>query len=534
MAGSGGGRAAVIAAGLLTMAAAVFAVRADFPRPDGSWWLIALDVIVGLVFVVAAWWALGPATERWLMAGVGLAWLAGSSVPMAGSLHQTVLLIALVAFPNGRLRRWPARAVAVLALPVAVGVVTQAGVVALFAAGGLCVVLDRRRITIGRTYPALACGAVAAALGSAWAVGQVLPEVADPTSSLVGYELVLVSVGAAFPFASRAVVRSHVPLADEALRAGELSGLDGLTAVLRGTLRDAQLAIRLSTEPAGQYVDNAGQPLSEPQPPQRWFPVVVSGEPVAVVESRSNALDDPPTAERVASAVRLVMRNIQLQAEQRAQLIELEASRLRLIAATDRVRERVAVDLTEGVERPLVSALSSINQAQHSTQDSEASEALSIALAELRGVRKDFTALVAGVPAPDLGGGMLPQALNRLALSIRVPVEIRVAANAAGDRLVETTLFYVCCEAVTNAVKHAGAGRIMIEVNRTGTAITAVVSDDGRGGADTTGSGLRGLHDRLASMRGRLLVVSPPGAGTRITATIPLDVVRRSSATASQ
>ena len=168
------------------MAAAVFAVRADFPRPDGSWWLIALDVIVGLVFVVAAWWALGPATERWLMAGVGLAWLAGSSVPMAGSLHQTVLLIALVAFPNGRLRRWPARAVAVLALPVAVGVVTQAGVAALFAAGGLCVVLDRRRITIGRTYPALACGGVVAALGSAWAVGQVLPEVADPTSSRIG------------------------------------------------------------------------------------------------------------------------------------------------------------------------------------------------------------------------------------------------------------------------------------------------------------------------------------------------------------
>ncbi len=64
---------------------------------------------------------------------------------------------------------------------------------------------------------------------------------------------------------------------------------------------------------------------------------------------------------------------------------------------------------------------------------------------------------------------MLPQALNRLALSIRVPVEIRVAANAAGGRLVETASFYVCCEAVTNAVKHAGAERVMIEVNRTGT-----------------------------------------------------------------
>ena len=81
--------------------------------------------------------------------------------------------------------------------------------------------------------------------------------------------------------------------------------------------------------------------------------MVVSGERAAVVESRSNALDDPPTAEGVASAVRLVVRNIQLQAEQRAQLIELEASRLRLIAATDRVRERVAVDLTDGCRTPV-------------------------------------------------------------------------------------------------------------------------------------------------------------------------------------
>jgi signal transduction histidine kinase len=527
---------AVLGAGLVTTVATVFAVRADSLRPLASGWMTAFDVGVGLAFVLAAWLASGPAAERWLMAGVGIAWLVGSSVPVVGSVHQTVLLIALVAFPGGRLRRWPERGVAALAVPVSVGVVTQAGIAALFFGTAVYVVFDRSRTTIGRTYPALACGSVAAALGTAWAVGLFLPGRADPTSSLVSYEVVLAAVAVAFPLASRAVIRSRMLLADEALRAGEPAGLAGLTAVLRDTLRDGQLGIHLWDGVAGCYIDAAGQPLTEAAPSRRWLGVVANGEPVAVVESRSIALDDPATAEGVASAVRLMVRNIQLQAHQRAQLAELDASRLRLLAATDRVREQVAADLTTSVQRPLAAALSSIERAQRSTPESEAAAALSIARAELRGVRDDLAALVAGVPAFDLGAGMLQQALDTLALASPVPVDVRVSADAAVDREAETTLFYFCCEAVTNAVKHAAGTRIRIEVHRTATDITAVVSDDGKGGAEptTAGSGLRGLQDRLASVRGRLQVESSPGAGTRLTATIPLDEVRRFSAMASR
>jgi signal transduction histidine kinase len=97
-------------------------------------------------------------------------------------------------------------------------------------------------------------------------------------------------------------------------------------------------------------------------------------------------------------------------------------------------------------------------------------------------------------------------------------VTVAVAVTAA--REIETALFYVCCEALANAVKHADAGQVRIEVNGQDGVITATVADDGRGGADPSGSGLQGLADRLAPIGGRLRVDSPEGIGTSITAAI--------------
>ena len=80
------------------------AVRADSQAPAASPWLTAMDVAVGLAFVAAGVAARGPLGERALMAAVGPAWLAGSFLVGARSLHQAVLVVALVAFPAGRVR----------------------------------------------------------------------------------------------------------------------------------------------------------------------------------------------------------------------------------------------------------------------------------------------------------------------------------------------------------------------------------------------------------------------------------------------
>jgi signal transduction histidine kinase len=89
--------------------------------------------------------------------------------------------------------------------------------------------------------------------------------------------------------------------------------------------------------------------------------------------------------------------------------------------------------------------------------------------------------------------------------------------------VVETTLWFVACEAAANATKHAASSCIAIRVDDLGGELRLVVEDDGCGGADQAGTGLRGLADRVEAAGGRLTVTSPPGAGTRIEAVLPCE-----------
>ena len=89
--------------------------------------------------------------------------------------------------------------------------------------------------------------------------------------------------------------------------------------------------------------------------------------------------------------------------------------------------------------------------------------------------------------------------------------------------LVEVTVYYLVSEALTNAMKHAGASAVDVTVGVGGRRVTAVVADDGTGGARPgPGGGLAGLAERVAALGGTLSVDSPAGAGTRLEASIPL------------
>jgi signal transduction histidine kinase len=89
---------------------------------------------------------------------------------------------------------------------------------------------------------------------------------------------------------------------------------------------------------------------------------------------------------------------------------------------------------------------------------------------------------------------------------------------------VEAAAYYVVSEAVANVTRYAGATRATVAVALAGGIASVEVADDGAGGADpSAGSGLRGLADRVEAIGGRLEIVSPPGAGTRIRAAIPCD-----------
>ncbi|WP_327636266.1 hypothetical protein OHB24_40495 [Kribbella sp. NBC_00482] len=485
----------VVATGGLVM----LAVRADqAAQVDG--WRMAVDVAVGVVFIVAGALPTGPVRQRAMVAAVGGAWLLGSVFVQALSLHQSVLAVALVAFPTGQIRGRLAWLAVALAGVVATGVVPQPAVALLFALAAVCAAM---RPPSARWYPVTAAGATAATLGVSWSLAR-SQESFDPAVALLDYQVVLGLVAVTFPVAYWSALRVRRRLADAVLVSRPLTGLDGFASVLGEALGDPSLEVHRWQDFAGRQADRNLLTVSE------------DDVPVAVVAHRSAALEDPLTARAVATAVRLAVANLRLQEEQLARLRELEAARARVVAAADRQREEVAEELGQNVAAVLRDAQAELADVRVGT-----ATALGIVGSELAAAIAEIGDLVAGIPPATLGEGRLRDALEILAARAPAEAVISYSGDSAGDADAETALFYVCSEALANAAKHADAGRIKIDVRRYGDLLEATITDDGRGGADPSGSGLTGLSDRLAVLDGRLRVESPPGAGTTVTATVP-------------
>jgi signal transduction histidine kinase len=115
-------------------------------------------------------------------------------------------------------------------------------------------------------------------------------------------------------------------------------------------------------------------------------------------------------------------------------------------------------------------------------------------------------------------------ALKALARRARVPVKLDIRASRRLPERVEVTAYYVVSEALTNAVKHAHASLVHVDVDAEDSIVALVVRDDGVGGADPArGSGLIGLRDRVEALGGTLEIASSPGTGTSLLAKIPIE-----------
>jgi signal transduction histidine kinase len=137
------------------------------------------------------------------------------------------------------------------------------------------------------------------------------------------------------------------------------------------------------------------------------------------------------------------------------------------------------------------------------------------ALAELRDLAR-------GLHPAVLADRGLDAALSGLAARSPVPVTVEVDVAARPDRTVEAIAYFVAAEALTNIAKHARATRASVVVRQLDGRLRLVVTDDGVGGADpATGTGLRGLADRVSGVDGRLRVDSPPGGPTVLTVELP-------------
>jgi PAS domain S-box-containing protein len=252
-------------------------------------------------------------------------------------------------------------------------------------------------------------------------------------------------------------------------------------------------------------------------------PVLVAGRVWgAVLVTIAEGSFAPDTEERIAQFTSLVATAL-ANAEARE---ELHASRARIVEAGDAERRRLERNLHDGAQQRLVSLSLSLRLAQAKLRGDvhAADEILSGASIELALALEELRELARGIHPAVLTDRGLGPALESLADRTPLPVQFDTLPD---DRLpppVEAAAFYVVSEALANVAKYAEASSVSVRVVHENGYAVVEVADDGVGGADPQGgSGLRGLSDRVAALEGRLAIVSPPGAGTRIRAEIPLD-----------
>jgi signal transduction histidine kinase len=317
---------------------------------------------------------------------------------------------------------------------------------------------------------------------------------------------------------------SRAAVADALAVVGLAPSAGALEQALARALGDPSLRVLTLDQEAGSYVDGLGRPAQLPAPDGSMVTYVsdARGPYAALVHDRALA-EDPALLAAGVAVTRLVIDNQNLSLELRRQLDEVRASRARIVEAGDNERRRIERDLHDGVQQRLLALALSLRRAgTRSTVDPVAADELNRGADEALGVVEDVRELAQGIHPAVLTEAGLGSALRLLAGRSPVPVDVDIALDGAASASAQAATYFVASEALANVVKHAGATMVRLLASELDGKIRVVVEDDGRGSADPSGKGLRGLDDRLAAIGGTLSVAERPGGGTIVAATIPL------------
>ncbi|MGW8953567.1 sensor histidine kinase [Streptomyces sp. NPDC055709] len=205
-------------------------------------------------------------------------------------------------------------------------------------------------------------------------------------------------------------------------------------------------------------------------------------------------------------------------------VVELTRSRVRLADAFEAERRRIERDLHDGAQQQLVALTMTLGLAELEMKEAspEAASLVARGRGEARRALDQLRDLVRGIHPQVLTDHGLAAAVVEVALRSPIPVETAIDLPRRLPALVETTAYFTVTEALANAAKHSDSTRIEITGELLDDRLVLLITDDGRGGADpSAGTGLSGLADRLAILRGRLLVSSPVGGPTQIRVEVP-------------
>jgi signal transduction histidine kinase len=567
--------AIALAAVLAAAGAVALALTSDDPGQEPGLHALLLDwaalpyVLAGLV----AWWRRPDSRLGPLMIAVGfvsfvptLSWANPAVAITIGeafdALPPVLFVHVFLAFPSGRLERRPERVVvgagyvAALGLQlVAMGlggsgpdnllaVVEQPGAaetllrvqqiaIGAVALAGIGVLAARRRRTgrpLRRSVALLVdFFAVALVMIAALSVTSAVeaPVFEGPTFEWIR-RATFVVIGAA-PVAfligllNARLARSSVGDLLVELR-GEPAPAELRDAFARA-LGDPSLTLAYWLPQYGSWADPAGRPVELPKPDSGRATTMIDsdGDHLAVLVHDASLQEEPELLHAVSAAAGIALENGRLQSELNARLEELRGSRMRVIEAGQKERQRLERNLHDGAQQRLIALSLELGLLEERfATDHDARARLNQARREIALSLQELRDVAHGLHPAVVSGHGLAVALESLAANAPLPVRLNAQLEGRLPEQVEVVAYYVVSESLANIGKHARATSARVDVARSNGGLVVEIVDDGVGGADPErGSGLRGLADRVEALAGGLRVWTPPGEGTRVRAEIP-------------
>jgi signal transduction histidine kinase len=493
-----------------------------------GWALIACGL------VAAGWRPLSRSGD--LLMATGIAWflpnfnylepaILGQVLAAMVFVHRGPLLHLLFTYPSGRASSQLTRTaivsgyVAAFAYPVWQHPPTEIVLAALVSV----VVASQSFRALGATRRTTGV-VVGSALGlSVFMAGSTFLPPAMATAVLLTYDAILVVIAIALTAGLRFSWWMRSAVTDLVVELGE-SRSATLRDALASALGDPSLVVGYWLADVQGFFDALGNPVEVPQEVSRQSSTLIKrdGQPVAILVHDSAVASDPGLIEAITSSARLATANVRLQAEVRARLAEVTASRRRILEAGDAERSRLEGRLRDGPELRLGGLAAKLRAARGSAGDHHTVELIRHAESQLEATRDEMLRLARGIHPRELSDHGLLAALSALARDFPVPVELAVMPIES-SQTAQACAYFVCSEALANVAKHASASRVTISVKRDGRHLLIEVRDDGVGGAERDrGAGLSGLTDRVETLGGTLSLESPPGRGTRVVASIPV------------
>lgn len=483
---------------------------------------------------------------------------------IGGYLWFVLLLLALLRYPEARLTRWwdrlavialgtwvvvPKTLLALVAEPEWAGfdssvrwptvaanedlfqtgsTVATVGIVVIGAPMLVPLLLKvRRSRSVDRidAVPGTVAAFTIMACGCAYLLSRIdaVPQEAVPTLRTV------IGVAALFTplaFLSSALRRSmtRAALADLVVRLTRSPTGHELQDELRQSLTDPTLTVWFWMSEEEAYIGVDDQVCADPPAGGRWPVDITSrdGSPLGMLVLDPALRRHPNLVAPAVAACGFALENYRLHADLKGQLHEVQRSRARLAEAELRGRQQIERDLHDGAQQTLLAASVSLGEARHRAEPgTELYEAIERARTDLRTATAELRGLARGIHPPVLTQSGLRPALEGVLERTGLPNRTTILDGRLSPA-VEATAYFVVCEAVTNATRHAAARRLEVDVHRDGDRLRVRVVDDGVGGAEvTTGAGLANIRDRVHAIGGSLRLTSPAGGGTTVAAELP-------------